>query len=160
MSTDNITLVTCCVDNLSIIFFCKYSQFIEKSDSSEAPTEDASESEKSGVTMSHPPIKHLNPYNYQMELAKPALPGPDGGKNTIVVAPTGSGKTIVAVKVAKDFLEFKPEAEGAGIGVLKALPKKVVFLVNQVRVLVSCNCQRGCQLTFLVSNYLQVALLI
>ena len=84
--------------------------------------------------MSPPPIKELKLYNYQMELAKPALPGPDGGKNTIVVAPTGSGKTVVALKVAKDFLEFKPEAEGAGIGVLKALPKKVVFLVNQVRV--------------------------
>ncbi|XP_072041117.1 mitogen-activated protein kinase kinase kinase 20-like [Amphiura filiformis] len=51
------------------------------------------------------PKEELELRHYQSELVEPALPGPDGEKNTIIVAPTGCGKTIVAVKVAKEFLE-------------------------------------------------------
>ncbi|XP_072025888.1 uncharacterized protein [Amphiura filiformis] len=76
--------------------------------------------------------KELELRSYQLELAKPALPGPNGSKNTIIVAPTGSGKTIVALKVALDFLD-SPRNTGRASG--GALPRKVVFLVNK-RVLV------------------------
>ena len=54
--------------------------------------------------------------DYQVELATPALKG----HNTIIVAPTGSGKTYVAVAVAQSVLE-----KSGG----KA---KIIFVVNQV----------------------------
>ncbi|KAL8604967.1 hypothetical protein ACOMHN_028595 [Nucella lapillus] len=54
---------------------------------------------------------------YQLELAREGL----AGKNAIVVAPTGSGKTHVALKIIQSHLQQK----GAGV-------RKVVFLVNQV----------------------------
>ncbi|XP_072025649.1 antiviral innate immune response receptor RIG-I-like [Amphiura filiformis] len=73
--------------------------------------------------------QELNLRNYQEELAAPALPE-GGSKNIIVVAATGSGKTLVAVKVAMEFLRF--EAEYACCSIDKTRPKKVVFLVNQV----------------------------
>ncbi|XP_053733606.1 interferon-induced helicase C domain-containing protein 1 [Synchiropus splendidus] len=57
--------------------------------------------------------------DYQMEVARPALEG----ENIIICLPTGSGKTRVAVYIAKKHLEQR-RAEGR--------PGKVVVLVNKV----------------------------
>lgn len=57
--------------------------------------------------------------DYQMEVARPALEG----KNIIICLPTGSGKTRVAVYVAKKHLDSR-NAEGR--------KGKVVVLVNKV----------------------------
>ena len=43
------------------------------------------------------PKKELELRSYQMELARPSL----DGKNSVIVAPTGSGKTHVALYVIK-----------------------------------------------------------
>uniref|UniRef100_A0A452RP09 Interferon-induced helicase C domain-containing protein 1 n=1 Tax=Ursus americanus TaxID=9643 RepID=A0A452RP09_URSAM len=63
------------------------------------------------------PELHLRPY--QMEVAQPALEG----KNIIICLPTGSGKTRVAVYIAKDHLDKKKKASEPG---------KVIVLVNKV----------------------------
>ncbi|KAL3863078.1 hypothetical protein ACJMK2_004855 [Sinanodonta woodiana] len=55
---------------------------------------------------------------YQKELARPALEG----KNVIIVAPTGSGKTMVALRIIQEHITRKRGRE---------IPK-VIFLVNQV----------------------------
>ncbi|XP_072025648.1 ATP-dependent RNA helicase DHX58-like [Amphiura filiformis] len=86
------------------------------------------ENDSDASNVSPPSTKELKLRSYQMELAKPALSGPNGSKNTIIVAPTGSGKTIVALKVAMDFLDSTRSPGGASGN---ALPSKVVFLVNQ-----------------------------
>nr|ALD49743.1 retinoic acid-inducible protein I [Anguilla japonica] len=56
--------------------------------------------------------------NYQLELAEPALKG----KNTIICAPTGSGKTMVAMEICRHHLEQSTEERG----------RKVVFLANTI----------------------------
>ncbi|XP_065736870.1 interferon-induced helicase C domain-containing protein 1 isoform X2 [Phocoena phocoena] len=63
------------------------------------------------------PEMHLRPY--QLEVAQPALEG----KNIIICLPTGSGKTRVAVYIAKDHLDKKKKASELG---------KVIVLVNKV----------------------------
>ncbi|XP_062972546.1 interferon-induced helicase C domain-containing protein 1 isoform X2 [Elgaria multicarinata webbii] len=65
------------------------------------------------------PEPELSLRDYQMEVAKPALEG----KNIILCLPTGSGKTRVAVYVAKDHLDKRREANKDG---------KVIVLVNKV----------------------------
>ncbi|XP_039208707.1 interferon-induced helicase C domain-containing protein 1 isoform X1 [Crotalus tigris] len=65
------------------------------------------------------PEKELHLRDYQMEVAKPALEG----KNIIICLPTGTGKTRVAVYIAKDHLDTKRKAKEHG---------KVVVLVNKV----------------------------
>ncbi|XP_057602852.1 interferon-induced helicase C domain-containing protein 1 [Hippopotamus amphibius kiboko] len=63
------------------------------------------------------PEMHLRPY--QLEVAQAALEG----KNIIICLPTGSGKTRVAVHIAKDHLDKKRKASELG---------KVIVLVNKV----------------------------
>ncbi|XP_020668240.3 interferon-induced helicase C domain-containing protein 1 isoform X3 [Pogona vitticeps] len=66
------------------------------------------------------PERELSLRDYQMEVARPALEG----KNILLCLPTGSGKTRVAVYVAKNHLDKKKE-DGKGSG-------KVIVLVNKV----------------------------
>ena len=62
----------------------------------------------------------LKPRKYQTELAKPGM----DGMNSIVCAPTGSGKTIVAVMIIKRHIEmFTKESKAF----------KVIFLANDIR---------------------------
>ena len=54
-------------------------------------------------------VYELKLREYQKELAAPALEG----KNTIICAPTNSGKTYVAIEIAKKHLEsFSADADG------------------------------------------------
>ncbi|XP_040331136.1 interferon-induced helicase C domain-containing protein 1 isoform X3 [Herpailurus yagouaroundi] len=76
-----------------------------------------SEEENVAERASPEPELHLRPY--QMEVAQPALEG----NNIIICLPTGSGKTRVAVYIAKDHLDKKKKA---------AEPGKVIVLVNKV----------------------------
>ncbi|KAL5021809.1 hypothetical protein ScPMuIL_000964 [Solemya velum] len=63
-------------------------------------------------------VEELELRSYQMELAAHGL----NGKNTLICAPTGSGKTHVAVKIIQDHLQNPP---------IRRI-SKVIFLVNQV----------------------------
>ncbi|KAM6177870.1 interferon-induced helicase C domain-containing protein 1 [Rhynchocyon petersi] len=65
------------------------------------------------------PEPELRLRSYQLEVAAPALEG----KNIIICLPTGSGKTRVAVYIAKDHLDKKKKA---------SVPGKVIVLVNKV----------------------------
>ncbi|ELK28159.1 PREDICTED: interferon-induced helicase C domain-containing protein 1 [Myotis davidii] len=76
-----------------------------------------SDEEKKAERASPEPELNLRPY--QMEVAQPALEG----KNIIICLPTGSGKTRVAVYIAKDHLDKKRKAAELG---------KVIVLVNKV----------------------------
>lgn len=76
-----------------------------------------SDEEKVAERASPEPELHLRPY--QMEVAQPALEG----KNIIICLPTGSGKTRVAVYIAKDHLDKKKKG---------SKPGKVMVLVNKV----------------------------
>ncbi|NXC63439.1 DDX58 helicase, partial [Aleadryas rufinucha] len=58
--------------------------------------------------------------SYQIELAKPAI----DGKNTLICAPTGSGKTFVALLICEHHLQNVPSGRKA----------KVVFLATKVPV--------------------------
>ncbi|CAH1258815.1 DDX58 [Branchiostoma lanceolatum] len=69
-------------------------------------------------------LKDIPMRDYQMELAIPALEG----RNTIICAPNGSGKTRVAIKITRDHLDDATGIEGACVGARR----RVVFLVNKV----------------------------
>ncbi|XP_036117415.1 antiviral innate immune response receptor RIG-I [Molossus molossus] len=71
----------------------------------------------SEVSHTHSPMK---PRNYQLELAFPALKG----KNTIICAPTGCGKTFVALLICENHLQKFPQGQKG----------KVVFFSNQLPV--------------------------
>uniref|UniRef100_A0A8C9QGR8 RNA helicase n=1 Tax=Spermophilus dauricus TaxID=99837 RepID=A0A8C9QGR8_SPEDA len=77
---------------------------------------DSDEEEFAERASPEPELK-LRPY--QMEVAQPALEG----KNIIICLPTGSGKTRVAVYIARDHLDKKKQASEPG---------KVIVLVNKV----------------------------
>ncbi|XP_071090165.1 interferon-induced helicase C domain-containing protein 1-like [Haliotis cracherodii] len=62
---------------------------------------------------------------YQLELAENAVKR----RNTIICAPTGSGKTRVALYIVKDHLEKQDEAEADG-------KRKVVFLARTVPLII------------------------
>lgn len=63
------------------------------------------------------PVKELELRSYQMELARPSLEG----KNSVIVAPTGSGKTHVALYIIKHHME----------SIKSIRHPKVIFLVEQ-----------------------------
>ncbi|XP_013391117.1 probable ATP-dependent RNA helicase DDX58 isoform X2 [Lingula anatina] len=71
-------------------------------------------------TLSSSETSDLELRNYQKELAQPGLEG----KNIIVCAPTGSGKTRVALEITKEHLDKADRGR-----------RKVVFLVNQVELM-------------------------
>lgn len=83
-----------------------------------SPT-DGSASAAAAGEASSPEKPEISLWDYQMEVAKPALEG----KNIIICLPTGSGKTRVAVYITKEHLDSR-KAEGK--------PGKVVILVNKV----------------------------
>uniref|UniRef100_A0A8I5N9B7 Interferon-induced helicase C domain-containing protein 1 n=1 Tax=Papio anubis TaxID=9555 RepID=A0A8I5N9B7_PAPAN len=87
------------------------------SESSFADSSVVSDEENVAARASPEPELQLRPY--QMEVAQPALEG----KNIIICLPTGSGKTRVAVYIAKDHLDKKKKASEPG---------KVIVLVNKV----------------------------
>ncbi|CAO2580414.1 Antiviral innate immune response receptor RIG-I [Lemmus lemmus] len=62
----------------------------------------------------------LKPRNYQLELALPA----EKGKNTIICAPTGCGKTFVSLLICEHHLKTSPRGQKG----------KVVFFANQIPV--------------------------
>ncbi|XP_064020157.1 interferon-induced helicase C domain-containing protein 1 isoform X1 [Pogoniulus pusillus] len=78
-----------------------------------------SDSDEDDVENRTSPEPDLVLRDYQMEVAKPAL----NGENIIICLPTGSGKTRVAVYIAKDHLDKKKRA---------LEPGKVIVLVNKV----------------------------
>ncbi|KAM5280009.1 interferon-induced helicase C domain-containing protein 1 [Ctenodactylus gundi] len=80
-------------------------------------TGSGSDEENAAKRASPEPELQLRPY--QMEVAQPALEG----KNVIICLPTGSGKTRVAVYIAKDHLDRKRQVSE---------PRKVIVLVNRV----------------------------
>lgn len=65
-------------------------------------------------------IKDMKLRNYQIELAQPAY----GGKNTIICAPTGSGKTFVALSICEQHLKSLPQGQKG----------KIVFMATKVPV--------------------------
>ncbi|XP_041476462.1 antiviral innate immune response receptor RIG-I-like isoform X2 [Lytechinus variegatus] len=65
-------------------------------------------------------LESLHLHDYQEELAEHSLKG----KNSVIVAPTGSGKTRVAIAIAMNALMEQNGASQA--------PNKVVFIVNKV----------------------------
>ncbi|XP_012296007.1 interferon-induced helicase C domain-containing protein 1 [Aotus nancymaae] len=78
-----------------------------------------SDSDEENMAARVSPEPELQLRSYQMEVAQPALEG----KNIIICLPTGSGKTRVAVYIAKDHLDKKKKASEPG---------KVIVLVNKV----------------------------
>ncbi|XP_075036849.1 interferon-induced helicase C domain-containing protein 1 isoform X2 [Mixophyes fleayi] len=91
---------------------CRLNKSTDNAESLESADEDASADRAS-------PVPEITLRDYQMEVAKPALEG----ENVIVCLPTGSGKTRVAVYIAREHLNKRLE---------NGLPAKVIVLVNKV----------------------------
>ncbi|NXO02199.1 DDX58 helicase, partial [Rhinopomastus cyanomelas] len=73
-----------------------------------------------GISQSSPVYEMTKARSYQTELAQPAV----NGKNTLICAPTGSGKTFVALLICEHHLQNVPSGRKA----------KVVFLATKVPV--------------------------
>ncbi|XP_004428316.1 PREDICTED: interferon-induced helicase C domain-containing protein 1 [Ceratotherium simum simum] len=78
-----------------------------------------SDSDEENVAERASPEPELQLRPYQMEVAQPALEG----KNVIICLPTGSGKTRVAVYIARDHLDKKKKT---------SQPGKIIVLANKV----------------------------
>ncbi|NWX39171.1 DDX58 helicase, partial [Steatornis caripensis] len=74
----------------------------------------------SGISRSAPVYELKKARMYQIELAQPAI----NGKNTLICAPTGSGKTFVALLICEHHFQNMPAGRKA----------KVVFLATKVPV--------------------------
>ncbi|NWQ82138.1 DDX58 helicase, partial [Columbina picui] len=74
----------------------------------------------SGTYQSSPVYEPKKARSYQTELAQPAI----NGKNTLICAPTGSGKTFVAILICEHHFQNMPAGRKA----------KVVFLATKVPV--------------------------
>ncbi|XP_069818185.1 antiviral innate immune response receptor RIG-I isoform X2 [Dendropsophus ebraccatus] len=72
------------------------------------------------ISSTYKSIKDIKLRNYQKELAQPAY----SGKNTIVCAPTGSGKTFVALSISDHHLKSLPQGQKG----------KIVFMATKVPV--------------------------
>ncbi|XP_009883559.1 PREDICTED: probable ATP-dependent RNA helicase DDX58 [Charadrius vociferus] len=73
-----------------------------------------------GIHQSSPVYEPKKARSYQTELAQPAI----NGKNTLICAPTGSGKTFVALLICEHHFQNMPAGQKA----------KVVFLATKVPV--------------------------
>ncbi|KAM6033532.1 antiviral innate immune response receptor RIG-I isoform 2-T2 [Chlamydotis macqueenii] len=74
----------------------------------------------SGINQSSPVYEPKKARSYQTELARPAI----NGKNTLICAPTGSGKTFVALLICEHHFQNMPAGQKA----------KVVFLATKLPV--------------------------
>ncbi|KFO90755.1 putative ATP-dependent RNA helicase DDX58, partial [Buceros rhinoceros silvestris] len=77
-------------------------------------------SDSEGIYQSSPVYESKKARNYQTELAQPAL----NGKNTLICAPTGTGKTFVALMICEHHFQNTPSGQKA----------KVVFFATKVPV--------------------------
>ncbi|XP_067656527.1 ATP-dependent RNA helicase DHX58-like [Haliotis asinina] len=90
-------------------------------DFSDEEYHDDEDEEKGSADTASGDLVDLSLRRYQLELAENAVKQ----RNTIICAPTGSGKTRVALYIVKDHLEKQAEGEADGV-------KKVVFLARTV----------------------------
>ncbi|XP_046542778.1 probable ATP-dependent RNA helicase DHX58 isoform X2 [Haliotis rubra] len=92
-----------------------------ESDSGRQPASESMEMSDDETEKDRTGKQDLDLRQYQLELAENAVKQ----RNTIICAPTGSGKTRVALYIVKDHLEKQAEAEADG-------KRKVVFLARTV----------------------------
>ncbi|XP_078070164.1 antiviral innate immune response receptor RIG-I-like isoform X2 [Mustelus asterias] len=92
-----------------------YSEEPERMDTCSAAVNNTEKFQQNSIA-----VENLQLRSYQVELAEPVL----AGDNTLVCAPTGCGKTIVALHISETHLTEAPEGE----------KRKVVFMATTVPV--------------------------